>query len=145
MAVYRNLWTLIKNKLDADTALQAYLGMPVIWGRQDKDFTGFPVLCVDLSDRPIGESPISVPKRRTGRLTIFVGIKVRGQDTAQLIVDILQGIELVLNALDSLYPNALLLTVDIPGEVLVSTLANDIKDATISATLESQPFIMANR
>jgi hypothetical protein len=146
MSVYRDLWALIKSGLEGNAALTAYLaGKPIIWGNQEVQVNSFPAILIDLADKPLEEDYVAVPGRKSGALKIFVAIKCRNQNSASLITAILEGIEIILNAFESLYPNAKILTVKIPTDVSLNTLATDVKDAMMEVTIQSQHFNRGQR
>ena len=144
---YQSIWTRLVAMLTANAALTTYLGgSPIIWGNQECSVNGNHVLVVDLAEKPIEEETVALPRRKVGRLSVFIGLKVRHQSTTTLITEILQGAEIILNALDSMYPDVSLMSVKIPTETNLNTLGTgDVKDLTFTVVLQSPVFPAGGR
>ena len=146
MSVYQDMWTEIKSKLDTNVAFKAFLKAPIIYTEQDADISKMPACVVGFTAPAIDDVNFALQKKKTGLIALQPKIKVKHNNSANRILKLLEGIELLFNCfdVDMSYDGKL---IKIPRMQVISILT--MGAATLEATTEidflTQPFTYGNR
>ena len=97
--MYLEIFEIIKDRLDDNTALNAFLATAPVYGFSEEIIDGkMPYLIIEPG--PINEKPEQIPNMKSGKITFEIHGKIENENQADLISDSLEFVDLVFNALD---------------------------------------------
>jgi len=97
--MYQEIFEIIKDRLDNNTALNAFLADRPVYGFSEEIIDGkMPYLILEI--RNITESPEPYPNRKAGKVFFEIHGKLEKENQADLLSDSLHFTDLIFNALD---------------------------------------------
>ena len=148
MSEYQDTWLAIKGKMDDNSPLNSFLGMPIVYMDQDIDISKMPTLVVGFGTPSLDDLNFAMKQKKTGIITLQPKLKVQHHDNAKRALMVWEGIELLFNCFDAnmVYgtPNKI---IKIPRMQVISitTMGEGTLEAITEIDFQTQPFTFGNR